>query len=174
MRWDTIFTEMSKTKIYLILGLLPIFFCNCKKDSYKEDIYARYEGRHLVFLPDSNLINPQTYKNRRIKLIHTLDVTCSSCTYEILSNYSFIEQTDRLGGEFEIVGYSPYNDTAFNAILLQYPFYFDFYRRFWTRNKLKDENIVKTFLVAGKKIILAGDMKDDKFKKRVLKYLSEF
>ena len=72
---------------------------------------------------------------------------------------------------FEIIGYSSYKDSIFSDVLLQNPFYFDFYKKFRSRNKLKDENITRTFLLDGKTILLVGDMKDATFRKKVIKYI---
>lgn len=157
-------------------SILPLIilgcFCSCShQPSFKEKVCARYVGKELVYYPDSELVNRQLASRSRYKLLHTMDITCSSCIHEILDNESFIYELAGRHVSFEIVGYSSYKDSVFDAVLLQYPFYFDFYRKFRTRNKILDDNVVCTFFLDGKKILFAGDMKDNMFKEQVMHYV---
>lgn len=159
-------------KEYILLLIFLGFFCSCShQPSFKEKICARYIGKELIYFPDSELVNLQLANQNRYKLLHTMDITCSSCLREILDNESFIYALANHNISFEIIGYSSYKDSIFDTALLQYPFYFDFYRKFRTRNRIFDDNVVRTFFVNGKKILFAGDMKDNMFKEQIIQYV---
>lgn len=159
-------------KVYWLMALIIGCLCSCQHHpSFKEEICAQYVGQEIVYFPDSDLVNKYMANSNKHKLIHTIDITCSSCIYEIENNQSFIEEVKKHHVSFEIIGYSSYKDSIFSDVLLQNPFYFDFYKKFRSRNKLKDENITRTFLLDGKTILLVGDMKDATFRKKVIKYI---
>lgn len=157
---------------YILSLIILGCFCSCShRSSFNEKICSMYIGKELVYFPDSDLVNRQLANQSRYKLLHTMDITCTSCIYEILDNESFIHALTDRHISFEIVGYSSYKNSIFNTVLLQYPFYFDFYRKFRTRNKILDDNVVRTFLLDGKKVLFAGDMKDNMFKEQIIQYV---
>lgn len=159
-------------KVYWLMALIYVCLCSCRhQHSFNEEICSQYVGKEIIYFPDSDLVNKDMSNSSRHKLIHTMDITCSSCVYEIVNNQSFIEEVKNHNISFEIIGYSSYKDSIFSDVLLQNPFYFDFYRKFRSRNNLKDENITKTFLLDGKTILLVGDMKDAEFRKQVINYI---
>lgn len=161
-------------KRYILMFFVLGWFCSCHhQPSFKDKVCSRYIGKELVYFPDSEMVNRHLAKESRYKLLHSMDITCSSCLHEILDNASFIQTLERYDVSFEIVGYSSYQDSIFDSVLLQYPFYFDFYRKFRTRNRILDDNIVRTFLLDGKKILFAGDIKEDAFKEQVLSCLEK-
>lgn len=88
--------------------------------SYKDKICNKYIGKELVYFPDSDLVN-EKHVQEKYRLIHTLDITCSSCLNEISDNISFINWLDEQHVAFEIIGYSSYKDSVFNPALLEYP-----------------------------------------------------
>lgn len=161
-------------KVYWLTALIFGSLCSCwHHPSFKEEICSKYVGQKIVYFPDSDIVNKDMANSSRHKLIHTMDITCSSCVHEIENNQSFIEEVKKHHISFEIIGYCSYKDSIFSEVLLQNPFYFDFYRKFRSRNNLKDENITRTFLLDGKTILLVGDMKDAAFRKQVIQYIKK-
>lgn len=104
-----------------LMGLVLFFVLfSCQGASYKDKICNKYIGKELVYFPDSDLVN-EKHVQEKYRLIHTLDITCSSCLNEISDNISFINWLDEQHVAFEIIGYSSYKDSVFNPALLEYP-----------------------------------------------------
>lgn len=84
-------------------------------------------------------------------------------------NKEFIDELRRRGVYLELVGVSSYNPNEFDKVLLQYPFYFDFYRHFRVKNNLKFIDITRTFLMEKSEIVLVGNWVNKSFRDAVLK-----
>ena len=125
---------------YLWIFSIISLFISCKKEvSYQEKICSKYIGKELIQLSPEKLINKNFIDCKQqgeYKLIHTLELTCCSCIAVINENVEFFKALNEFQVLFEIIGYSSYNEESFSPILLQYPFYFDFYREFSFANKL--------------------------------------
>ena len=156
----------------ILLGL----FCSCIKElTFQEKIYARYVGRYITYPPEEILVN-RIYDNSvnySYKLIHIIELTCCSCIETLNKNSEYIDMLETKGVILELVGYSSYKETEFSPVLLQYPFYFDYDRNFSRINKLKNDDITRTFLVKENEVIAVGDMNNDKFRKTILELLKK-
>lgn len=160
---------------YILLLIVLCSLFSCRQQSFREKICAKYINKELKKLPDEYWVNKEAFLSRKkenqYELIHILDITCHSCLVEISDNSKFINKLNECGVSFAIIGYSSYNDTLFDPQLTCYPFYFDFHKKFSLDNHLLYEDITKTFLIKENKIIMVGNLNDESFKRKVLKYL---
>lgn len=175
MNLKLVIMNIDKMKYYCIILFVSIFI-SCKNEkTFQEKICSKYIGKELVELSKEKLINKDLvdYNQRTYRLIHTLDITCCSCIEIINENTEFIEMLDEYQVAFELIGFSSYNEHSFSPVLLQYPFYFDFYREFCSQNKLIYDDITRTFLVKENRIIAVGNFNDKKFRDIVLNILEQ-
>jgi hypothetical protein len=152
---------------------------SCRKDiSFQEKICSMYVGKTLKELPNDRIVNKDVYNLRQhnnyvYKLIHTMEITCNSCVNEINEVAEFIHKLEGHQVLFEIIGYSSYFETKFPSVLLQYPFYYDCYRKFSSDNKLTYDDITRTFLIKDSVIVCVGDLKDEKFRNEIFSKVTD-
>lgn len=164
-----------KNNTIILSALFFMFFICCKEKSFEEKVYSKYIGKTISIPKSIKLLNKEKINNKKkpskYKIIHTIDITCESCLQEIANNELFLERITSNNVSFEIIGYSLYNEAKDNPILKRYnyPFYFDFERKFKTENNLIYDGVVKTLFIKEGIIIKIGDLNDEKFKNYVLK-----
>ena len=157
----------------VILGFI-LFTClcySCKQElTFQEKICEKYIGKEIVFPSEDFLINKDCNKtsDESYKLLHIIELTCCSCVEELKAYIEYIKLLKRQKVSFELVGYSSFKETEFSPVLLQYPLYFDFNRNFGYLNSLKNDDITRTFLIKGNKIVAVGNLNNRKFRKSVL------
>lgn len=155
----------AKNIVFCLISVY-LLFVNCKDKSGINSLVKEWHTKTFI-LPDNSLrvnqknnINPLS---KQIKLVTMVNADCGRCILSLQQWKVFMSSIDTNKVGFIFILFSSDNFMTFNElgdsiINFNYPYYLDFDKKIFKKNKISDKKVFQTFLLDSlNHVLLIGD-----------------